>query len=183
MTNKDSEPELPVTRERLTECIDSARFWASEEALLHFANSMQNRADLFAITSALLASVTSLSVWTVLSGSPTWIAQLVVAVVALVSAATAVVPRVRKYGEAAGKARELATQYGGLLGELTDAQAVVEQPKWEGVVRHIVDRFQSVKARKDQLAPYPHNEKEKREMEKREKGPVQGKAQTADAAE
>jgi hypothetical protein len=77
---------------------------------------MQTTADRYSIGAALLAAITSLTVWTTLTNKPDWKAQLAVSVMALATAAVATFPRVRHYAEAAGKARELATQYGGLTG-------------------------------------------------------------------
>ncbi len=83
---------------------------------MKFGEHMQNLADGFAITASLLAAVTSLSVWTALTGSPGWTAQLLVSSAALLAAVVVAFPQIRRYGETGGKARELATQYGQLVG-------------------------------------------------------------------
>ncbi|MGS0684884.1 hypothetical protein ACVBEQ_06995 [Nakamurella sp. GG22] len=156
----------PVSKERLRNCIASATFWASEEALLAFAHRMQRRADQLALVTAVLGAVTSLAIWTTLSGDPSWQAQLVVSVVALGTAAAAAFSRIRNYGEAAGKARELSGQYGKILGELGDAEAVQNDPQWKDAVRSRVADFESIKSRKDLLVPYPMKEQKVRNQQR-----------------
>ncbi len=127
---------------------------------------MQRAADWFAITASLLGTLTSLAVWTTLADNPNSIAQLSVSVVALLGAAGAAFPRVRNYGEAAGTARELASQYGTLLGRLIDAQLVASDSTMNDAVRNLVGDFESLKARKDQLVPYPAKEQKARDEQK-----------------
>jgi hypothetical protein len=144
----------------------SAQYWCAESGLLNYARRMQTTADWYSIGAALLAAITSLTVWTTLTNRPDWKAQLAVSVIALATAAVATFPRVRHYAEAAGKARELATQYGGLYGRLLDAGQVYGDPQYEDAIRMVIKDFDAVKARKDQLVPYPKTEQEARDRQK-----------------
>lgn len=166
MTKGTAASSPTVSRDRLTACMRSAEFWASEGALLAYSSRMQRIADRFSIAAAVLGAITSLSVWTVLTNSPSSIAQLLVSAVALSGAVVAAVPQIRRYGEGAGRGRELATQYGRLYGRLTDAREVFGRPESVEATRAIIEDFESVKARKDQLSPYPTREQEIRNRQK-----------------
>jgi hypothetical protein len=106
-------------------------------------------ADRFAIFAGFLSAVTGLSVWAVWANSPEWYWQLLVAVVALLASLCALVPRVKNWAEQAGLARELASQYGRLVGDLTDLTnlQVIDQVR----AGRVVDDFQITKEKKDQL--------------------------------
>jgi hypothetical protein len=106
---------------------------------------MQTTADRYSIGAALLAAITSLTVWTTLTNRPDWKAQLAVSIMALATAAVATFPRVRHYAEVAGKAREPATQYGGLYGRLLDVAQVYGDPQYEDAIRVVIKDFDAVK--------------------------------------
>jgi len=139
---------VPISRKRVKECEESARFWASE--LPKYADRKQAWADFWSITAGLLAAVTSLAIFPVVTEtSPDW-AKFVVAGFALLSAVCALMPRVKNYGELAGQARELTSRYGGLIGDLLDLSEAAE-PFPSDAARLVVEDFESIKAKKDAL--------------------------------
>jgi len=66
MTVTSDAPRVPVTRERIATCLDSARLWARE--LPRYADRQQRRADAWSIAAGVLAALTSLSVFPLLTG-------------------------------------------------------------------------------------------------------------------
>lgn len=139
---------VPISRKRVKECEESARFWTSE--LPRYADRKQAWADFWSILAGILAAVTSLAIFPVLNeGSPDW-AKYVVSGFAFVSAICALIPRVKGFAELSGQARELSSRYGGVVGDLLD---LVEAPDPfpADAARAVVDEFESIKAKKDSL--------------------------------
>lgn len=128
---------------------------------------MQQRADNYAITAALLSALTGLSVWATLSSATEWWAQAAVAVVAFAAAAVGIIPRIKNYGEAAGKARELSTAYGKILGELTDVVPWTGPAAHDPTIRHVIDAFEDLKGRKDALGPRIRKLQDERDNQKK----------------
>jgi hypothetical protein len=63
---------------------------------------------------------------------------------------------VKNYAEMAGKAREVATAYGPLVGDLLDCLEEAEASKGSDASRRsVVDAFQATKAKKDELRYLP----------------------------
>jgi hypothetical protein len=144
----DEVTQAPISRERVEECQDSARFWGSE--LPRYADRYQSRADFWSITAGILAAITSLAVFPVLNAdSPEW-AKYLVSGFALASAICTLIPRVKSYAELAGQARELSSRYGGVIGDLLDLVEAPE-PFPADAARPVVDEFESIKAKKDSL--------------------------------
>jgi hypothetical protein len=139
---------VPISRKRVKECEESARFWTSE--LPRYADRKQSWADFWSILAGVLAAVTSLAIFPVLNdGSPDW-AKYVVSGFAFVSAICALIPRVKGFAELSGQARELSSRYGGVVGDLLD---LVEAPDPfpADAARAVVAEFESIKAKKDSL--------------------------------
>jgi hypothetical protein len=136
-----------ITQRHVDNCLKSAYLW--EEELPRYANLNQRHADAFSTAAGLLSALTGLSAWTLLTNLPGWPAQLLVGFVSLAAAACALVPRVRNFAEEAGLARELASQYGRFIGDLTDLQEtqVTDQAR----ARRVIEAFQITKEKKDSL--------------------------------
>lgn len=116
---------------------------------------MQRRADGYAIAAAFL-SIASLAIWGILTESNSWWAKMLASVAAFAAAAAAILPRVKNHAEAAGKARQLATQYGTIKGRLMDAQVWSSANVAEDTaLRQVVEDFEAIKSGKDSLVPYP----------------------------
>ncbi|MEV6600163.1 hypothetical protein AB0M36_25445 [Actinoplanes sp. NPDC051346] len=144
----------PISRNRIDECLDSAKYWAIR--LPRYANEMQSRADGYAIAAAILSTITSLAIWGILTESSSWWTKALASAAALAAAAAAILPRVKNYPEAAGKARQLATQYGTIKGRLVDAQVWSSANIAEDTaLRQVVEEFEAIKSGKDSLVPYP----------------------------
>ena len=147
----DTSPQgqvVPISRKRVKECEESARFWVSE--LPRYADRKQFWADFWSILAGLLAAVTSLAIFPVVTASsPDWVKYLISGF-AFTSAICAVIPRVKNYAELAGQARELSSRYGGVIGDLLD---LVEAPDPfpSEAARAVVEEFESIKAKKDSL--------------------------------
>jgi hypothetical protein len=88
--------------------------------LPRFANRNQSRANLLTATSNTLAALTSLAIWATLQSSPAWWAKIVVASAALASAVLGFLPRIYQWNERAAEARQLASEYGHLYGDLLE---------------------------------------------------------------
>jgi hypothetical protein len=140
---------LPVTKERVRECLKSATFWAEKLPLQ--ADHFQHKADTWAIASGMLSVLTSLTIWVTLIESSTWYAQAIATAAAILAGAASLVPRIEKFGERSGEARALGTRYGAIKGRLIDLEAVVDQPKYGEVARELVGEFEKIKSAKDQL--------------------------------
>ena len=147
-----ADADVPVSELRLHECCRDAHFWARH--LPEYADRSQSKADFWAILAGFLAAVTSLSVFPVLGDGAGTLAKTIVSVVALASAVSALVPRVKSYGEQAGSARVLAAQYGSLYGRLLDL--VNENPVNQHVAKGVVAEYQAVKEKKDALRGLTH---------------------------
>ena len=157
-----------ISQPRLTECIESARFWANN--LNSYSDKMQSLADRYAITASLISTVTGLAAWGMIAASPKMWAQVLLGVLAFAAAAVALIPKVRGYGECAVKAAPLSTEYGKVLGDLQDALSELQSgsPKAQTDSRAAVDAFQKTKEKKDALKPFPR----KLEVEISSKRPV-----------
>jgi hypothetical protein len=149
------EKEIPISEARVKECEESARFWAKN--LGFYAQTMRQRADNFAIISAILSGVTGLAVWTTIAASTKWPAILVVSLVSISSSIVGVIPQIKKYGECAESAACLAPRYGNVLGKLTDALATFHNghSHENELVEAVVKEFEAIKADKDKLKPLP----------------------------
>lgn len=141
----------PITRKHLQICLDSASFWVEE--LPRYADRNQKKADLFALLSGIVATLTGLAVWPSLNDNPSAWAKGMVSGAAFVAAVLALVPRVKNYGENAGQARELCTRYGRLKGQLTDL--VREHPPDSAMARLVIAEFDATKEKKDALRDLP----------------------------
>ena len=139
--------DVPVSRERLAECRDSAYFWVN--ALPEYADRNQSKAEFWSILAGVLAAAASLAIFPVLGDGSGTLEKTIVSVVALASAVSALVPRVKNYGELAGTARVLAAQYGSVYGRLLDLieDARSNQP----AAKTAVAEFNSIKEKKDGL--------------------------------
>jgi hypothetical protein len=148
-------PRVPVTRARIATCLDSAQFWAHE--LPRYADRQQRRADAWSIAAGILAALTSLSIFPVLTANAADWEKWVVSAVAMLAAICALVPRVRSYGELAGQAREVSSRYGRLTGELMDLARAeyLDQDR----ARYVVTEFQATKEKKDALRGLPERAK------------------------
>jgi hypothetical protein len=127
---------------------------------------MRTTADRYSIGAALLAAITSLTVWTTLTNRPDWKAQLAVSIMALATAAVATFPRVRHYAEAAGPI--LGGEFAGhtsMAGSSMPCRCTAI-PNTRDAIRMVIKEFDAVKARKDQLVPYPKTEQEARDRHK-----------------
>jgi hypothetical protein len=110
--------DVPVSQTNLRLSLDSSRYWIA--FLPEYANDMQRRADRWAIAAGLLAALTGLSAWADVEQSSNILLRVVVVVASLSSATCSLVPRVKNYGEMAGHARELCSQYRRVYGHLLD---------------------------------------------------------------
>jgi hypothetical protein len=144
-------PSIPVSPERVVLCQRSALFWVDE--LPRYADRQQRTADAWAIAAGVLGAVTSLSIWPVLGQDSSPFAKFAISAVALLAAVCALVPRVKNYGEMAGQARELSSQYGSLVGELADLANM--KPLDQQQAHALITRFQSTKEKKDALRGLP----------------------------
>jgi hypothetical protein len=145
----------PVSESRARECEESARFWTT--AIGPYAHRMRKRADNYAITAALLSTLTGLGVWSTLAASTRWPAVLAVSIVALIAAAVTVIPQIKGYAACAEAAAALGPRYGHVLGELIDALEMLDRGHPDGpyCVRQAVKEFEEVRTDKQALKPYP----------------------------
>jgi len=147
---------IPVSRERIRVCLDSARFWT--QTLTHYADREQKWADIFGLVSGIISALTGLAIWPVLTTSDGTASALtpgaiVLSLSAMVAAVAALVPRVMNFAEMAGQARELAGRYGSVLGQLEDLAHVKEID--QDAARAVLEEFQATKAKKDALRRLP----------------------------
>jgi hypothetical protein len=142
---------VPVSKERIAVCLASATFWTRE--LPRYADGRQRWADAWAIAAGILAAATSLSIFPVLGDDSTDAQKWVVSIFAFAAAICALIPRIRNYGELAGSARELASRYGSLEGDLLDLSKA--DPVDQDRARTIVTDFQATKEKKDALRGLP----------------------------
>src|SRR6185312_2045221 len=133
----------------------SATFWTRELPI--YADGRQRWADAWAIAAGILAAATSLAIFPVLGDDSSDLEKVVVSVVAFAAAICALIPRIRNYGELAGQARELASRYGSLKGDLLDLSKA--DPVDQERARTIVTEFQAAKEKKDSLRGLPDRTK------------------------
>ena len=142
---------LPVSSERVRNCLKSATFWVNE--LPRYADRQQRLADGWAIAAGILAALTSLAIFPVLTDTSTDLEKAIVSTIAFLAAICALIPRVRNYAELAGQARELSSRYGAIVGDLLDLAKAEPMP--QPAARAIVDEFEGIKERKDALRGLP----------------------------
>jgi hypothetical protein len=177
-TSSGSAQGVPVTKERIVNCLRSASVWVGE--LPRYADRQQQRADFWAILAGILAALTSLAIFPVLDESATVVEKLIVSAVALAAAICALVPRVRNYAELAGQARELSSRYGGIVGDLLDLS--IANPIDQEQARLVVAEFESIKERKDTLRGLPDRAKIEIQRAEMEEKVAEAKAKAAAAA-
>ena len=162
MPESELTARAPVTLDRVIGCYNSAEYWA--RALPHYADRQQRWADIFSIFAGVVTAATGLAIWPVLTGVT---ADKVIAVtpgtvlysvVVLAAAISALLPRIFSFGEMAGHARELASQYGSLVGDLRDLKGQADFDP--DAARAVVEAFDKAKAKKDALRRLPNREKE-----------------------
>jgi hypothetical protein len=144
-----------ISPARVDDSFESASYWSRE--LLAYADKMQRRADWWAIAAGLIAAMTSLAIWPTTDSKETWAVALVAAG-AFTSAVCALMPRIKNYGEWAGKGREIATQYGSIVGPLWDLNIVMASDPAHvdnAAVRSLVDEFEKIRAAKNELRDRP----------------------------
>ncbi len=178
MTVTSDSPRVSVTRERISTCLDSAQFWARE--LPRYADRQQRRADAWSIAAGLLAAIASLSIFPILTSNAADFGKWVVSAIALLAAICALVPRVRSYGELAGQAREVASRYGRLTGDLMDLARA--DPLDQERARYIVTEFQATKEKKDSLRGLPDRSKVEVEFAESSRRASDAKRKAAEAA-
>lgn len=152
----------PVTRDRVEGCSTSARYWA--RALPHYADKEQRWADVCSLLAGVISAITSLAIWPLVTGvadnkvDSVTVGAIVFSGFALAAAIVALLPRVFNFGEMAGGARELATRYGSMVGELRD---LLGEPEFDPfAARPIVDEFEKTKAKKDALRRLPNRDED-----------------------
>jgi hypothetical protein len=144
-------PQVPISKERVEGCLRSATFWVNE--LPKYADRQQRKADAWAIASGILASITGLAIFPVLTDTSTDLQKAIISFIAFAAAICALVPRIMNYAELAGQARELTSRYGGVVGDLLD---LVEADPFNGeAARPAVEAFESTKEKKDGLRGLP----------------------------
>lgn len=139
--------DIPISKERVEECLKSAHGWQRQLPL--YADRQQFWADLWAISAGILASITGLAIFPVAAGNQSTWTKWIVSIVALASAISALMPRVKNYGEQAGSARVLAAQYGSVYGRLLDLTKCDEIP--QHAAKTVLLEFQSTNEKKDAL--------------------------------
>jgi hypothetical protein len=159
-----------ISEGRLLECRVSADFWANHLGL--YSDSMQVRADRYAIMTSLMSAVTGLGAWGTIAASTAWWGQAAVGVMAFAAAAVAVIPKVRGYSDCALKAAPLATEYGHVLGDLADALAELRSGNADAQShsRLAVDTFDAVKKKKDALRPFPREPQKEIDKQRKSAG-------------
>ncbi|MFE0523152.1 hypothetical protein [Streptomyces sp. NPDC058954] len=100
---------------------------ADEKAsgLPQYANRCQSRADFISACSNTLAALTGLTIWATVQTDPAWWAKVLVALAALSSAVLGFLPSIYHWSDKATKARQLASEYGHLYGELLKAKGKI----------------------------------------------------------
>lgn len=148
-------PAPPISPERVKYCLESAGFWA--ENLAYHADGLQKRADTWSISAGLLAAVAGLSAWKLVTNQQDAIwAAVLTSALALAAAISALVPRIKNYGENAALSRELSARYGQSKDVLTDTQAWMKSKTADdSVVRAVVAEFEAIKKSKDSMRYVP----------------------------
>lgn len=90
--------------------------------LPRFANRCQAKADIIAVLAGALSAATSLSIWATLQQTPALWAKVVVASASLLAAVFALLTRIYNWGGVASEARQLASKYGRLYGDLLEIE-------------------------------------------------------------
>ena len=177
-TTPDASQGVPVSIERIENCLKSATFWVNE--LPRYADRQQQLADWWAILAGVLAAGTSLAIFPVLGDGSTTLEKWVVSAAALIAAICALVPRVKNYAELAGQARELSSRYGGVVGDLVDlAHArVIDQDR----ARDVVNEFAAIKEKKDMLRGLPDRDKVELKQSDMARKLAESRTRTAQAA-
>lgn len=143
----------PISKDRIRLCHDSAVYWAGE--LPRYASRQQNKADAWAIAAGIVAAVTGLAIFPTAESGGT-VAKVLVSLAGFLAAVFALVPRVKNYAEMAGKAREVATLYGPLVGDLLDCLEEAEAGRGSDAARRsVIEAFQTAKSKKDELRYLP----------------------------
>lgn len=146
---------VPVSRERVENCLKSATFWVRE--LPRYADRQQFLADGWAILAGVLSAATALAIFPILTDTSSDFEKLLVSAAAFLAAILALVPRIKNYAEMAGSARELTSRYGGIVGDLLDLAKA--QPFPAEAARPVVTEFEVIKEKKDSLRGLPDREK------------------------
>lgn len=150
--------DLPVSRARVHACLASAILWVDE--LPKYANYQQSKADWWAISAGIVATVTGLAVFPVITDESSEMQKFVVALFAFSAGLCALVPRIKNYAEMAGQARELSAAYGPLVGRLLDGLAAMDAGTADqNALRKTVSDFELAKAKKDTLRYLPRGDK------------------------
>ncbi|MGL5817844.1 MAG: hypothetical protein ACRCYR_09800 [Phycicoccus sp.] len=139
-----------MSRKRVEACLRSALLWTDE--LPRYADFQQSKADWWSLVAGVVAALTGLSIFPVLSDSSTTLEKVLVAAFAFAAGICALVPRIKNYGEMAGRARELAAVYSTVQGDLLDGLVAIDAGRAnDDALRAAVKAFQEAKAKKDQL--------------------------------
>ena len=162
------ESPIPVSKERLDICLESAEFWAKH--LGQYSAKLQARSDFCAIAAPVLSAVTAGSLWAVVTSTKALWAQLLVGAMAALSALFAAAPKARNYKDGAAKAARLNTEYGDLYGSLLDASRAMDNGASppDHQVHELVGRLAKVKAERATLHPIPRSLERQRSKVKRQ---------------
>lgn len=155
MAGDPAGPIVPVSRERVENCLKSATFWVRE--LPRYADRKQAWADAWAILSGVLAAVTGLAIFPAITDTSTDWDKALVSAFAFGASICALMPRVKNYAEFAGQARELTSRYGGVVGDLLDLSKVNPFPA--DAARATIEEFEAIKEKKDSLRGLPDKER------------------------
>jgi hypothetical protein len=151
----DTAGAVPVSPARVRNCLNSAGFWVSE--LPRYADKEQRWADVLAVASAIVASITGLSIWPLLE-TGTDVGKAIFSAGALFAALLAALPRIFNFAEMAGGARELASRYGAIVGDLVDLDALNGNYNQSAALM-VVTEFEATKAKKDNLRRLPDKDR------------------------
>ena len=83
-------PQVPISKERVEGCLRSATFWVNE--LPKYADRQQRKADAWAIAAGVLASITGLAIFPVLSATSGDLEKAAISVFAFAAAICALHP-------------------------------------------------------------------------------------------
>lgn len=146
---------LAETDKTLAECEQSARFWSA--SLPKYGQQMRDRANTCAIWSALLAAVTSLSVWGALADSKQLFAVVTISLTSIATSMLTAVSKIKGWAECAGAAPVLASKYGHVIGELQNARVALQAglPGAAEQASKARVEFEAIRGEKNSLKPYP----------------------------
>jgi hypothetical protein len=142
---------VPVSRERVENCLKSATFWVRE--LPRYADRKQAWADAWGILSGVLAAVTGLAIFPAITDASTDWDKALVSMFAFGASICALMPRIKNYAELAGQARELTSRYGGVVGDLLDLSKANPFPA--EAAQTVIEEFEAIKEKKDSLRGLP----------------------------